>query len=424
MFKKITYNFIFFTFFFILGIFVLEQYFKYVHNKELKKRDIYKNLEVSPLTYHPTIGWVFKKNFDYEIPILNNQVINKTTNNLGLASDYDIFIDEKKFNIFVLGDSFSEALGVDTQDSWPNLLKNNLIKMYNENIELYNLSVAGYNLDQYYFRLKEFLDLVKPDLLILGLSTATDFYDVGYFNNSFVYGKTIGRNYLEIKNNILSENTQFKNIENLNIGFGYTPFAKSERQFVNNKIIKKNNHKFDILDFIKYQLGNFIIPHTYAKIKRSKVMIWFASKSNLFGISLWPGIETAMMIKKNHLKDSKVLLVKEILNKINNYSKTKKIPFYVVHIPYQIEVDENLWNSTYNKSKIFSNREPEDKIKKIAEEIKLNVIYTRDIFIKKSKSKSLYIENDGHLNIYGNFLMKDIVLNKINSDNVIDKINR
>ncbi len=419
MFKKIAYNFIIFTFFFVLGIFVLEKYFKHEHNKELKKRDTYKNLEVSPLTYHPTLGWVLKKNFDYEIPILNNQVIYKTTNNLGLASHYDIFIDEKKFNIFVLGDSFSEALGVNTQNSWPNLMKSDLIEIYGENIELYNLSVAGYSLDQYYFRFREFLDLVKPDLLILGFSTATDFYDVGYFNDSFVYGKTIGRNYFEIKNNVLYENTKFKNIENLNIGFGYVPFAKSDRQFVNKKIIKNSKQKFDILDFIKYQLGNFIIPHTYAKIKRSKVMIWFASKSNLFGISLWPGIETAMRIKKNDLKDSKVLLVKEILNKINNYSKTKNIPFYVVHIPYQIEVDKNLWNSTYNKSKIFSNLEPENKIRKIAEEIKLNVIYTRDAFSENSKSKSLYIENDGHLNIYGNFLLKDIVLNKINSDNVI-----
>mgnify|MGYP001362688678 CR=1 FL=1 len=102
MLKKIIYSLFVFIILIIFGFFLLENYFEYKEKKNYKNRNVYKNLEASPLIYHSIVGWTLKKNFQYDVPIKNEneKIISKKTNNLGLASSYNVNLDENKYNIF------------------------------------------------------------------------------------------------------------------------------------------------------------------------------------------------------------------------------------------------------------------------------------------------------------------------------------
>ncbi|WP_163362900.1 hypothetical protein, partial [Klebsiella aerogenes] len=59
--------------------------------------------------------------------------------------------------------------------------------------------VHGYSLDQYLVRFRRLAPIVKPRVVIIGFSAATDFYDVGRTRaGDFVYGSDIGRIYFSL----------------------------------------------------------------------------------------------------------------------------------------------------------------------------------------------------------------------------------
>ena len=220
MIKKFLFIFIYFILIILFFIILCESYLRWESNKIYKKGSKLENFVAGNRIYNPTYGWTLKKDFVFYYPTEENKIIKRTTNNLGFASNYNNNIKSNKYKILIIGDSFTEGLGVNIDDSWPNQMNKLINAKYNNEIEIYNLAVAGYNLDQYYFKTKEFAELIKPNLILIGFSTSTDFYDVGRDNDFFIYGETIGRNYFEILNDNLIENKSLNSIEDFrNINF-------------------------------------------------------------------------------------------------------------------------------------------------------------------------------------------------------------
>ena len=192
MIKKTFFYFISISLICLISLFMAEFYLKIKYNNNLKKHSNLKNFMSSPRNYHPEYGWNLKKNYEFFYLTDDNMIVRRVTNNLGLASGYDNNINSNDYRILVLGDTFTEGLGVNTEESWPSQLQNIVENNLGKKIEIYNAAVAGYNLDQYYFRLRELNEKIKPNLILIGFSTATDFYDVGRDNKYFIYGKNIG----------------------------------------------------------------------------------------------------------------------------------------------------------------------------------------------------------------------------------------
>lgn len=134
--------------------------------------------EKPSLERHETFGWrlipsqetrLRWESYDYVV----------SSNQLGFPGpDPDLDTEEEHIRIFVIGDAFSSAEGVDTPDAWPRLLEASLNdQIEGSSIEIINFSVTGYGPDQYTAVLERYLPEYNPDLVIIG-SFVNDFYDV------------------------------------------------------------------------------------------------------------------------------------------------------------------------------------------------------------------------------------------------------
>ena len=149
--KKFLFYLIIISLIFLISFSIAEFFLIFQQKKDLKKYSNLKNFMSSPRNYHPEYGWNLKKNYEFYYLTEDKEIVRRVTNNMGFASNYENNIDPKKYKILIVGDSFTEGLGVNTEESWPSQLQDIFKSKFSENIEIYNAAVAGYNLDQYYF---------------------------------------------------------------------------------------------------------------------------------------------------------------------------------------------------------------------------------------------------------------------------------
>lgn len=394
--KKFIFYFLMIFVSFSLVLLLLELFLQIKHYAVQRKAINNENFKVSPRIYQPEYGWKLKKNYNYSYIIFDGKIVKKTTNNLGLASNYDLNPNNNNLKILIIGDSFSESLGVNTKYSWPNQLQNLLKINSYTNVDIYNASISGYNLDQYYFRIKEFSQKINPNIIVIGFATATDFYDVGRFENQFIYGDSIGRSYFEIKNEVLLINNELYNIKNI----------KPKNYFSN----VNNKDKFFII--LKKFLEN---SKLYQNLKINSFFINLIIYFNNHELSLWPSNEISIKIKNNETEIKKLNLIEKILDKINNEFGTNS-KLYLVHLPNKTEIDEKFWNSTFKKKKNFYDRnEPEKKIINLLKDKNINFIPTIQRARKEHNinNKKIFLKLDGHYNNFGNSLISEIVYEEL-----------
>jgi len=84
------------------------------------------------------------------------------------------------YRIMVIGDAFSSAEGVDTDQAWPRLLQADL----GNNVEVLNFAITGYGPSQYARVVEKFAPIYKPDLIIVEVFV-NDFFDVQTTDQQF-----------------------------------------------------------------------------------------------------------------------------------------------------------------------------------------------------------------------------------------------
>jgi len=128
--------------------------------------------------------------------------VNIYTDNLGLRISKKLNQkDEKKKNIFFLGDSFTYGTGLKYEDSYVGLIEKELT-----NYNIYNFSVSSYSPSVYLYKINEAIKLgIKPKKIIISL----DLSDVLDETNRWIYDDIKH----EIKTKKSEENNHFKNDE-------------------------------------------------------------------------------------------------------------------------------------------------------------------------------------------------------------------
>ena len=81
------------------------------------------------------------------------------------------------FRILAIGDAFTSAEGVDTNDAWPRLLESKLAASRKEVVQVLNFGITGYGPNQYAAVTKHFAPMYQPDIIIVGFFV-NDFQDV------------------------------------------------------------------------------------------------------------------------------------------------------------------------------------------------------------------------------------------------------
>ena len=90
-------------------------------------------------------------------------------NSLGFpGAEYPADRPPGTLRILTIGDAFTSAEGVDTDDAWPRLLERELRrKMPHRDVQVLNFAITGYGPDQYAAVVKAFVPALNPDLLIV-----------------------------------------------------------------------------------------------------------------------------------------------------------------------------------------------------------------------------------------------------------------
>jgi peptidoglycan/LPS O-acetylase OafA/YrhL len=111
-----------------------------------------------------------------------------TANALGFPGPlYSTVKPEGTYRIFVTGDAFESAEGVDTPKAWPRLLEaylNGNGNRSSSHFEVQNFSITGWGPNQYEAVVKKYAPQYSPDLIIIGFFV-NDYFDVRTTNDEF-----------------------------------------------------------------------------------------------------------------------------------------------------------------------------------------------------------------------------------------------
>lgn len=89
------------------------------------------------------------------------------------------------YRIITLGDAFTSAEGVDTDESWPRLLERKIRdRLEPTSVEVLNFAITGYGPNQYAAVLGEYGPRYLPDLVVIGFSV-NDYFDVLVSDSEF-----------------------------------------------------------------------------------------------------------------------------------------------------------------------------------------------------------------------------------------------
>ena len=111
------------------------------------------------LVPHPTLGWIPQPNRSILVDDLRY-----TTNQHGMRSPRDYQHQPDKFNVLILGDSFTFGDEADDSFVWPNMLQ-----AKDPRLNVMNFAVTAYGTDQMYLLLKQEIGALKPDLVIAAI---------------------------------------------------------------------------------------------------------------------------------------------------------------------------------------------------------------------------------------------------------------
>ena len=341
----------------------------------------------------PELGWA---------PLPNVQSTHKShefavevhTNELGLYSDpIDEMGERSRIRILALGDSHTAASGVSTDEAWPNVLERLLGERGWADATVYNAGVGAYSLDQYLTRFRKLADRLWPHVVIIGFSTATDFYDVGRLpSGGFVYGADVGRIYYELDaSNSLIERGDLAGTS-LSLSNGSTASTSLR---------------------VRGWLQRLAL---YRHLKRSQVAFWIAARWRPGGESLWPGLDTALKTSLDEEDRRRLVLAEKLIGRIADEAQSIGAVPVLLHIPYLAQVYDSVWSASFGGLPDRYDRDlPSERLAAIAQRYNLVFVdsYPQLRDEARARDKWLHHRIDGHPTHEGQEIIARVVMEAV-----------
>lgn len=341
---------------------------------------------------HDTLGW---------LPALGKHIVktpeyNVTydVNSFGMNDDpIEESLGISQTRIMVLGDSHTFATGVLQDETWPNVLEKLIFKGDIKEGVVYNCAVIGYSVGQYLIRMRQMAGILKPQIVIIGFSMATDLYDVvGPRHGGFIYGGGSGRIYFDLDNNgNLVELHDLAGKENMPASCRKASKSQAIRAFLEHSVI-------------------------YRKLKRSRLALWAATYFKPGGDSLWPGLDTGMKIKLSGEDEYRWKLAGALIKEIAKEAHENNIKVVLVNIPYIAKIYDDIWNNSFGlRPKIYDRWIDSQRLGRICEEAKIYYIDSTPKLIREARSKHkwLHYRNDAHPDREGHRIIAEEVFDKL-----------
>jgi len=227
--------------------------------------------------------------------------------------------------LLALGDSHTFAVGVSWNQAWPHVLET-LLHEQGRAGAVYNAGVAAYSLGQSLLRMRRLLGLLKPRLVLLGVSMATDLYDlIPPDRGGFVFLSHRGRAYFDLDaSGALIERRELIGRTDLTPGAGGAAASLRLRSW----------------------LERFAL---YRRLKSSAVAMRVGGVWQPGGASLWPGPDTAMRRRLDGEDAYRWALAEALLRQTAAEAQTGGARLIVVNIPYLPQVYDEVWQASFGR---------------------------------------------------------------------------
>jgi len=286
--------------------------------------------------------------------------------------------------ILVLGDSFTVGFSVQQNETYSAVLEQ-LLTSQNKSVEVWNAGVIAYSPDTEYLVLKNTINEIKPDIVIVSFYSGNDVVDIGM--NEWIVGDNNDNIVLPVK--IISE--------------VYT--------VENNQLILKKPDDDKYRQSMTQQYINILLlrfSHLYILLKKS---IYGVGTLDLEPIQMMH-VQQSEEIQENWQKTKNLLKEMYIISEQNNAS------FSIVLIPSRMQVYDKEWNYVerrFGKNKL--NRQlPQETLNEWCNKQKIQCI---DLLPKltsayKETDEQLYYNlQDMHFTAYGNKITAEIIADEI-----------
>ena len=285
-------------------------------------------------------------------------------NSFGLRGEE---VELTKNKILVLGDSFTFGIGVNLNQTFPELLKKK-INGHGKNIEVVNAGVISYSPVLEYLFLKQKISTFKPSLVILNFDMSDLQDDYNYFSSA-----------KKDNNNLVIAAGEETDLSR-------SVFSSLKTLQIINSLISKAS---------KSETTNYIKPGDILTDR-------FAFTRN--GIEITKEYQNALNISLTYLLE------------INKLSKKHNSGFIITVYPYGHQVNTKEWNLGRGVHLFKNDTFYSDRLAKIIENFgKENNITVFNLFqgFKDSTDYPLYYPYDGHLTEKGHGLMADLMYNNL-----------
>jgi lysophospholipase L1-like esterase len=292
--------------------------------------------------------------------------------------------------IFVLGDSHTYAYGVSASQSWPAVLDVALNgASTSRTFTVHNGAAVGYSLHQYLLRLVDQGDTVRPDYVIVGISYASDLYDLlPPSRGGWVYGVGAARAYFDFDaDGTLVERNWVPDLGSVGQdGLATTPAARVRR-------------------VLWYSA-------TFRYLRRSKLALWVGSRVRIGGKSLWPNMEIVVERQPGAEHEYQWKLFEALVEKLNSESQRRGAKLVVVGIPYIAQVYDDLWNTTYGKEPRFSRTAAIERVRSFCVAHGIDYVDTLEPMRRYSAKtgRQVHYRVDGHPTSEGHRVIAEAVL--------------
>jgi lysophospholipase L1-like esterase len=298
--------------------------------------------------------------------------------------------DGVRTRIFVLGDSHTYAIGVSMDQTWAKMLERKLNSTYQaEKFRVYNGGVTGFNMHQYLLRLIDQGPMLRPHYVVLGLSYATDLYDLLPPNHGgWIYGGERARDYFDFDSS--GELTEIH----------WEPSAPSSGD---------NGHPIVSVQRVRLVLEHFA---TFRYLRRSKLALFLGSHIKIYGQTLWPNMEVIVEKDVSSQHEYQWRLFKTLLSRINQETERQHAKLIVVGIPYIAQVYDEIWQLSFGGDAKFSRTAAIERVRSYCQSHGIMYVDALDALHAKTKEVShwLHYRHDAHPTAEGHEVIAETIL--------------
>lgn len=318
---------------------------------------------LSPGTCHVTSS-------EYEVDIQVNE--------LGMNdAPYRPAAEASCTRILALGDSHTQATGVQPGQAWPKKLQELLAAKYPGHcFRVYNGGVAGYNLHQYYFRLRHHGPRVKPDYVVVGFTFSSDLYDLLPPNRGgWSTHPQMERPYFDLdrSNQLVEVKPVQREIAGEPVA-GKLPTASTFRNLLN-------------------------YSYAFRSLRRSTPGLWLGSRLRIFGGSMWPNMEVLLETRTRENNEYNWKLARELLKGMRSESNQLGAKFLVVGMPFFPQIYDEVWNLTFGAYPDYSRDAGNRKLADILSEERITYLESLPTlinYVKQHDNRWITYRVDAH----------------------------